>query len=141
MRVNLRQKVELKEVFQIFIPTFFLVIILDQGAKSASILLDFSMRKSQEVLAFGFLSPDLAYLALLFLFLLFLFSPKKSNLDYFSFGLFLGGGASNLIDRVRLGFVLDNLPFFTIFWFNLADFFISLSILLLALRVFLKREV
>ncbi|OGD86175.1 hypothetical protein A2Z23_02275 [Candidatus Curtissbacteria bacterium RBG_16_39_7] len=136
----MRQKVEPEKVIKVFIPVFFSVVFLDQGTKIVSILLNFSTKKSQ-ALAFGFLSPDLAYLTLLFLFLIFLFFPKEKDSDYFSFGLFLGGGAANLIDRVRLGYVLDNLPFFSLFWFNLADFSIFLSICILAIRVFFKRKV
>jgi lipoprotein signal peptidase len=113
---------------------------LDQGAKFISLSFGFYIEKNQ-ALALGFLSPVLAYLILPFLFLSFALFSQKSNFDYFSFGLFLGGGVANLIDRTRFGYILDNLPFFSFFWFNLADLFIFLSICILAQKFFLKKRV
>lgn len=54
-------------------------------------------------------------------------------IKYFSkniwFGLIIGGGASNLIDRIRLGYVVDfiDLKFWPVF--NLADVFITVGVL------------
>lgn len=138
--MNLRKWVEPEKVFKIFLPFFFLALILDQGVKFASVFLDFSAKKGQ-ALAFGFLPPSFSILALIFVFLFFIFFSRRSSLDYFSFGLFLGGGIANLIDLARLGYILDIFPFFTLFWFNLADFFIFLAVCIFASKVFLKKGV
>jgi signal peptidase II len=56
-------------------------------------------------------------------------------------GLVIGGSASNLLDRVRLGYVTDFLDFR--YWpaFNLADSFIVIGVLvLLAALAFAERE-
>jgi signal peptidase II len=56
-------------------------------------------------------------------------------------GLVIGGSASNLADRVRLGFVTDFLDFR--YWpaFNLADSFIVIGVgILLAALVLAERE-
>jgi signal peptidase II len=65
-----------------------------------------------------------------------------SALTTVAFGLLLGGALGNLIDRIRLGFVIDwvdmglgDLRFFT---FNVADSAISLSIVALLLAAFLQ---
>jgi signal peptidase II len=138
--VSLKQKVEPKKVFEVFLPIFFLALILDQGAKFASVFLDFPLEKSQ-VLELGFLPEVFFYFGLFSLFCAFILFPKRSNLDYLSFALFLAGGASNLIDWVRLGYILDYFPFFTFFWFNLADLFIILAVCMLATRLFFRKEV
>jgi signal peptidase II len=62
-----------------------------------------------------------------------------------SLGLILGGALGNIVDRVRLGYVVDFLnlhfgawsPFFV---FNLADAAISIGVALLVLRALLTRE-
>ena len=55
-------------------------------------------------------------------------------------GLLFGGAAGNLIDRVRLGYVVDYvyLPFIHFPVFNLADSAIVLSILYLFVRFFFR---
>ena len=65
--------------------------------------------------------------------------------DRLALGLVLGGALGNIVDRVRLGYVVDFLdlhfgevrPFYV---FNVADAAISIGVLILLLRAFLVRE-
>ena len=73
--------------------------------------------------------------------------PQKQVIVQIAFGLIIGGAIGNLIDRVRLGFVIDFLHFYTIrdgkeyFWptFNVADMAIVTGIgLFMILTLFTK---
>ena len=54
------------------------------------------------------------------------------------FGLLLGGVAGNLIDRLRLGYVVDFLDFRIWPVFNIADSSITLAVIFLSLRLLIK---
>lgn len=58
-------------------------------------------------------------------------TPAERRLTHFGYALILAGALGNLIDRVRLGHVIDYVLFHTPAWsfavFNLADAFISLG--------------
>jgi signal peptidase II len=70
---------------------------------------------------------------------------EKKRDDIVALGLVLGGALGNIIDRVRLGFVVDYAdlhfgdihPFLV---FNVADAAITIGVLLLVLRALLTRE-
>jgi len=70
---------------------------------------------------------------------------EHNRAEALSLGLILGGALGNIVDRVRLGYVVDFLnlhfgawsPFFV---FNLADAAISIGVALLVLRALLTRE-
>jgi len=70
---------------------------------------------------------------------------EKNRAEAFALGLILGGALGNIVDRVRLGYVVDFLnlhfgawsPFFV---FNLADAAISIGVALLVLRALLTRD-
>jgi len=119
------------------LPPFLLSLALDQGAKLLSFNLNFPFERNYSLIL-GFLPNNFIFFLLFFLFVL---SLGRLGIDYFSLGLLFGGGVSNLIDRIRLGYVLDNLPFFSFFWFNLADLFILFSILISAKKRFLQNKV
>ena len=72
-----------------------------------------------------------------------LFFKTENKTLKFAFGLILGGGIGNLIDRLYLGYVRDFIDFHIGEWhypaFNVADICVSLGILIL-LWEFLKRE-
>ena len=70
---------------------------------------------------------------------------EKRRDDIFALGLVLGGALGNIIDRIRLGYVVDYAdlhfgevrPFLI---FNVADAAITIGVLLLVLRALLTRE-
>ena len=70
---------------------------------------------------------------------------ERNRQDLFALGLVLGGALGNIVDRVRLGYVLDyaNLHFgdwspFLVF--NVGDAGITIGVLILLLRAVLVRE-
>lgn len=75
------------------------------------------------------------FLAILFLCYYFQKSPERAWRTHLSFALILGGAFGNLIDRVRLGRVVDFLDFYLgrFHWpaFNVADSAISVGLTLL----------
>jgi len=58
-------------------------------------------------------------------------------LTHIAFGLILGGAVGNILDRVRLGYVVDFIDFKTIGYpvFNIADSSITIGVVLLLLRI------
>ena len=70
---------------------------------------------------------------------------EKSAGDRLALGLVLGGALGNIVDRVRLGYVVDFLdlhfggwrPFYV---FNVADAAISIGVVILLLRAFFARK-
>jgi len=46
----------------------------------------------------------------------------------------VAGGVSNLIDRMLWGSVMDFIPFFGLWTFNIADFSISVGVILLLIN-------
>ncbi len=67
-------------------------------------------------------------------------TPAERKLTQFAFAIIVGGAIGNLIDRVRLGYVVDYVLFHTPVWsfavFNLADAFISVGAALILLDEF-----
>ena len=70
--------------------------------------------------------------------------PRESRLLRFALTLVLGGAVGNIIDRFRLGEVIDFFDFGigTLRWpvFNFADSFVTVGILLLALGYARQKE-
>lgn len=67
-----------------------------------------------------------------------LFSVMGDRAGHILAGLVLGGAVLNLIERAIFGCVRDYLNFFNLFHFNLADFVISVGVLTLIYRLFIK---
>ena len=70
---------------------------------------------------------------------------EKGRDDAFALSLVLGGAFGNIIDRVRLGYVIDYADFHLGSWrpfliFNLADAAITIGVLILLARALLLRE-
>jgi signal peptidase II len=70
---------------------------------------------------------------------------EKARADAMGLGLVLGGAIGNIIDRVRLGFVIDYADFHIGSWrpfliFNLADAAITFGVLILLARALLLGE-
>jgi signal peptidase II len=138
-------------------------VVLDQGTKALVVrslalheyvplvdgLLSLSHVRNRGA-AFGLLSDwdvpyqsallaALAVLALLAITLYFLRLPAAARLPRLALALVLGGAIGNLIDRVRLGFVVD---FVHLYWrqhqwpdFNVADSAITVGVTLLVLDI------
>lgn len=70
---------------------------------------------------------------------------EKNRVEAMALGLILGGALGNILDRVRLGYVVDFLNLHFGAWspflvFNLADAAISIGVALLVLRALLTRD-
>jgi signal peptidase II len=85
----------------------------------------------------------LAAAALLVVLAFFLRTAAGERLELLSYALILGGALGNLIDRLRLGYVVDFIDVFVKSWhwptFNLADSGITIGVLLLAFTL-LRRD-
>lgn len=85
----------------------------------------------------------LAAVALAVVLYFFLRAGRHERLELLAYALILGGALGNLIDRLRLGYVVDFLDVFVRSWhwptFNVADSGITLGVLLLALTL-LRRK-
>lgn len=71
---------------------------------------------------FGMEADLLVAVAVLFLFLLFILRKQKNEkISAMAMALLFAGIASNLVDRVRFGFIIDYINIPGLFVFNLAD--------------------
>ena len=77
-------------------------------------------------------------LCVLILIAYFVFVPQSTLYQRFCYGFILGGALGNLVDRLRLGHVVDFLDFRIWPVFNVADAFISIGVGLLILTAFKK---
>lgn len=86
----------------------------------------------------------LPVVACIFLFIALYKSSTKSKLLSITYSLILGGAIGNLIDRFRLGYVIDFLDFYHGDWhfatFNIADSAISIAAGLLIIDAFINRK-
>jgi signal peptidase II len=140
--------------------TVALAVLLDQGAK-ALVVATMPLGSAIEILPFlallharnegiafsmfaGVGDAGLAVLAaavLVFVGWLWLKTPPERRLAHVAFAVIVGGAIGNLVDRLRLGYVVDYVFFHTPVWsfavFNLADAFISVGAALILLDEFL----
>jgi signal peptidase II len=65
---------------------------------------------------------------------------EKSRLVFFAFIFILGGSLGNMIDRLRVGSVIDFLDFRIWPIFNIADSAINIGLLLLLVHFLFKKE-
>lgn len=81
----------------------------------------------------------LAVIALLVVLFFFLRAGRHERLELLAYALILGGALGNIIDRLRLGYVVDFLDVFVKSWhwptFNVADSCITIGVALLALSL------
>ncbi len=104
--------------------------------------------------AFGFLSNQsssliniiflfVASLAICLVFYFYINTPKKHTLLANGFALIFGGAIGNMIDRIRLGKVVDFLDFYigNLHWpaFNVADSAISVGIVIFLFHLLFKK--
>jgi len=113
----------LGESLPIFPPVFYITYILNPGA------------------AFGMLANRttffivLSLLVIVAVLVMYRYLPKEKTLMTLAIGLVLGGALGNLIDRVRLGRVIDFLDFRVWPIFNLADSAIVIGALLIMIDI------
>ena len=78
----------------------------------------------------------LAIAALLIVLIFFLRAARHERLELFAYAFILGGALGNIIDRLRLGYVVDFIDVYVKAWhwptFNVADSCISIGVALLA---------
>lgn len=122
---------------------FFLVVVSDQLSKWFAVRMDVGFTENRGI-AFG-LFPSFDWVFLLFAVVLglgwFLRVKKfSSSLSSIGFGLLLGGGSSNLVDRVVRGSVFDFLRIGIGPRFNLADLAITFGLTLLSWSIFFGKE-
>ena len=69
-------------------------------------------------------------------------TPASNPLLLISLALMAGGISGNLIDRIRIGQVIDFIDFYYIHWpiFNIADTSITVGALLMAVDLFLPHR-
>lgn len=97
-------------------------------------------------IAFGFIFNQMFLLALVIVIIFFLLDIllkvylRRDLLVIFSLTLIIVGAISNLLDRLRYGFVIDyiDVSFFTVF--NLADIMITGGIIILASHILLRSK-
>jgi len=97
-------------------------------------------------IAFGLFQNNpmlLTYLICFCVFLLALYSiriRKESKIEQLAFALILGGAVGNLIDRFRLGWVVDFIDFRVWPVFNIADSGITIGVILLAWKLLFQHR-
>lgn len=89
--------------------------------------------------------PLIALTGAIALGVLYWMTQEKARADVMALGLVLGGALGNIVDRVRVGFVIDYLDlhfgdFRPFQIFNLADAAISIGVLIVLARSLLLRE-
>ncbi len=138
---------------------FLLVLVADQYTKLA-ITQDFFLGQSVPVLkgifnltyvqntggAFGIMRNStnlfivISIVVILFIIYFLIKEEKKDIYVQIIFSLVLGGAISNLIDRLRLGFVVDFIDFQVWPVFNIADAAITVGMVLLLIRILFNKE-
>lgn len=79
-------------------------------------------------------------IVIIFIIYFMLKEEKKDTFVKIVFSVVLGGAISNLIDRMRLGYVVDFIDFQVWPVFNIADSAISVGMALLLIRLFFRKE-
>src|SRR3989344_8388610 len=129
MNVNLKKRAANQILADISIVLVLLVI--DQLAKYFAISRNWTISFNQGIsYSIDLPKNSETYLSLVLLLILAVlyFLVKKSS-DKLTIILFLAGGISNLIDRLDKGVVLDIFKLPNLFFFNFADLYITLGVL------------
>ncbi len=113
---------------------FLFLILLDQGLKFVFVRVfpDLVYPGKGFILGIGDEQSVfyVAFTVLCFLLAFLLFFAKKTSGVALNSSIFiLAGGFSNVIDRLAYGAVVDFIPFFNLSYFNLADFYVVVGVL------------
>jgi signal peptidase II len=100
--------------------------------------INFFLIKNRKIF-FNFFSLNFFWLVLIFLILFYLFfklkeSYFKKDPSFFIYFLIFLGASSNLLDRIKYGFVIDYINLGPLFIFNLADLMILIGVLIFILK-------
>lgn len=143
----------------IFVLSIF-IVILDQTSKFAAVKY-LKGQKPYEIIsnffqlyyvenrgaAFGILQHKRIFFIIITLIIIFVLSfysikyyHKLNKLAIISFGILMGGALGNLIDRIRLGYVIDFISFKLLYGynfpvFNIADIAIVLSTIIITMLI------
>jgi len=120
-----------------------LVVLSDQISKSLVVTLDLPYSLNTGA-AFGLFGGNIPFLVIISASLLTFLFVRFRFQDYLSIsgvGLILGGGLSNLFDRVHSGFVIDFINPRILPAFNLADTAIVVGVLLLFAQLVFPKKV
>lgn len=140
-------------IWLLFTPTFLIFLGVDQVSKwwalttepSSSSHLGFDLSFNNGII-FGIEMPlwliYILYVGLLSFSAYLVLNQKmwRNKAHLLALGLILAGGIGNLIDRVRLGYVVD---FIKIYWwptFNLADVYIFLGVVYIGYLILVEDE-
>lgn len=116
---------------------FFLIVLVDQLSKLISINV-FNNFILNSGISFGIFSGNSFVIMAIFIALgTIIFISFKSTLNFYTIFL-LGGGVSNLIDRIIYGGVVDYINIFNILWVNIADIFINFAVLLIIINIIIE---
>ncbi len=86
-------------------------------------------------ISFGvFSGNNLVIIAIIITLGIILYISHRSSLSI-NIIFLLGGGISNLIDRIIYGAVVDYINLFNVIWINLADVFINLAVILIIINI------
>ena len=151
----MKKKILLITIFSILIDQLSKLIIISnfEVGKSLSVIPSFfSITYVKNTgAAWGMFSNGtiiLSLVSIVFLFFAFKYIYEAKNIslfNVFAYGMLLGGIIGNLIDRLIRGYVVDFLNFEIFNYdfpvFNIADCFIVISIILIIIESFTKKEV
>lgn len=87
-----------------------------------------------------FLFVTVSLLTIIFITYLLLKQKIKERIFLYSLSMVLAGALGNLIDRLRLGAVIDFIDFKIWPVFNIADSFITIAVVLLAWSILFKKK-
>ena len=120
---------------RVLLPIFSLQFVANHGVSLGLLRADSEMMRWGLVALTGAIAVGVLY---------WMFNEKNRQ-DQAALGMVLGGALGNIIDRIRLGYVIDyaDLHFGT--WqpflvFNLGDAFITMGVLVLLVRALLVRD-
>lgn len=124
-------------------PVISIVILIVIGADQTTKYLASRYASSfvcNEGIAFGLPFANTLLLLLILIFVSLLAFREKNSLAIFALSLILGGGISNLVDRLNFGCVRDFIAIGIFPNFNLADALISLGVIFVLASFLQKKE-
>ena len=118
--------------------TILIIIILDQISKNfAQRYFEITCNRG---IAFGLSLGSLPLVLAVLLSVFFLFWKEKTKVIFLPLALILGGGISNVFDRLTIGCVRDFISIGDLPSFNIADSFLTAGALVVFIDIFKRRK-